>query len=70
MDGGKGVTCYAPVPVGETIIGKSHLHDLYDKQGRSGRMIFIVTRMELFDKQDKHLASADSRIVIREKPTE
>ena len=68
MDGGKAVECFAPVCAGQPITGKSHLHDIYDKQGRSGRMIFIVVRMEIVDTEDKLLAISDSRLVIREKP--
>ena len=67
MDGGKAVACHAPVRAGETLIGRTHLHDIYDKKGRSGRMILIVARMELYDTNDTHLASTDSRMVIREK---
>lgn len=67
MDGGKAVECHAPVRAGERLIGKTHLHDIYDKKGRSGRMILIVVRMELYDDANHHLATADSRLVIREK---
>ena len=67
MDGGKAVQCYAPVRPGQRIIGRTHLHDIYDKKGRSGRMILIVARMELYDEEDTHLATADSRMVIRER---
>ena len=68
MDGGKAVTCHAPVPCGETITGKTRLHEIYDKKGRSGRMIVVVARMELFNSDETHLATMDSRLVIREKP--
>lgn len=68
MDGGKAVAVHAPVRAGEELIGRTHLHDIYDKKGRSGRMILIVARMELFDKSEKHLATMDSRMIIRERP--
>jgi len=67
MDGGKAVTIHRPVHAGQTVIGRTHLHDIYDKKGRSGRMILVVARMELYDTDNNHLASADSRMVIREK---
>jgi acyl dehydratase len=67
MDGGKAVTCHAPVRPNVTLTGRTHLHDIYDKKGRSGRMILIVARMELFDEDEQHLATTDSRMVIREK---
>ncbi len=68
IDGGKAVACHAPVPVGQPITGRTHLHDIYDKSGLSGRMVFLVVRMELADAEGTQLATTDSRIVIREKP--
>lgn len=69
MDAGKAVESIAPIRPGR-LTGKTHLHDIYAKTGRSGRMIFLVTRMALFDDDGTHLANADTSIVIREKPTE
>ena len=54
--------------VGEPLTGRTHLHDIYDKTGRSGRMVFLVSRMEIFDANGTHVATSDSRMVIREKP--
>jgi hypothetical protein len=68
MDGGKAVTRHAPVRAGVPLTGRTHLHDIYAKQGRSGRMVFVVARMELYDAAGTHLATSDSRMVIREKP--
>ena len=67
MDGGKAVTVLKPVRPGQPLTGRTHLHDIYDKSGRSGRMIFLVSRMEIFDKAGEHVATSDSRQVIREK---
>lgn len=67
MDGGKAVTCIKPVRAGVPLTGKTHLHDIYDKSGRSGRMVFIVSRMEIFDDGGEHLATSDARMVIRER---
>lgn len=69
VDGGKAVTLKAPVPVDVEITGRTHLHDIYDKTGRSGRMVFLVARMEIFGPDETLLAITDSRMVIREKPT-
>ena len=52
---------------GSTLTGKTHLHDIYTKTGRSGRMIFVVSRLEFYDADGVHLANSDSRIVMREK---
>ena len=70
MDGGKAVTCIKPVTPGEPHTGRTHLHDIYDKSGRSGRMIFIVSRMEIFNADGEHVATSDSRMVVRERPQE
>ena len=66
MDAGKGVEWKAPIRDGATLTGKSHLHDIFEKTGRSGRMVFLVRRMELYDDNGTHVANADTRTVIRE----
>lgn len=67
MDAGKAVEWMAPIRDGATLTGKSHLHDIYEKTGRSGRMVFLVRRMELYDPDGTHVANADTRTVIRER---
>jgi hypothetical protein len=68
MDAGKAVSPIAPLRAEVKLTGRTHLHDLYVKSGRSGRMTFMVTRMEIFDPEEVLLATADTRIVIRERP--
>ena len=70
MDGGKAVQLNAPVRAGVPLTGRTHLHDIYAKQGRSGRMVFVVARMQIYDEAGAHLATSDSRMVIRERPDE
>ena len=70
MDGGKAVRCHAPIHPGVALRVKTHMHDIYTKTGRSGRMVFFVNRMEVFDPEGALLASADTSIVIRERPGE
>jgi len=70
MDGGKAVQCFHPVKANVALTGRTHLHDIYDKQGRSGRMLFMVSRMALFDSSGTQLAINDSRMVVREKPSQ
>ena len=67
MDAGKGIECFAPVRPGQALVGRTHLHDIYTKTGRSGRMIFVVTRIEFYDEARVHVANSDSRSVMREK---
>lgn len=68
MDGGKAVASHMPVRRDTQLTGKTHLHDIYDKTGRSGQMVFIVARTELYDPAGQHYATLDSRQVIREMP--
>lgn len=68
MDAGKAVSPKAPLRPGVELTGRTHLHDLYVKTGRSGSMTFMVTRMEVTDPEGTLLATADTRIVIRERP--
>ena len=67
MDAGKGIECLQPVRPGEKLTGRTHVHDIYTKTGRSGRMIFVVTRIEFYNPNGDHLANSDSRLVMREK---
>jgi hypothetical protein len=70
MDAGKAVAPIKPIRPGVPLTGRTHLHDVYAKTGRSGRMTFMVTRMEIYDPDDELLATADTRIVIRERPAQ
>ena len=67
LDGGKDVQPLTPIRPGVSLVGRSHVHDIYAKTGRSGRMIFVVSRMDLYDPQGTQVASADTRLVIKEK---
>lgn len=68
MDAGKAVCAMHPIRPGVTLTGRSHIHDIYTKTGRSGRMVFFVIRMEVHDPDGTQLAWADTSVVIREKP--
>jgi len=66
FDAGKAVMPQRALRPGAKLVGRSHLHEIYEKTGRSGRMIFLVSRMELYEGGE--LASiVDSRMVIRER---
>lgn len=68
MDAGKAVAPLQPMRAGVPITARTHMHDIYTKSGRSGRMVFFVNRMEFSDADGTLLGSADTSIVIREKP--
>ncbi len=66
FDAGKSVTVHAPIRPGDQIQGRSEIADIYEKSGRSGRMLFIVHRMNFYNQDDLHLATVDWRMVQRE----
>ena len=53
---------------GVPITARTHMHDIYTKSGRSGRMVFFVNRMEFTDAHGNYLGSADTSAVVRERP--
>ena len=65
FDAGKSVDPLAPIRAGDTITGKSHIHEIYEKTGRSGPMMFIVHRMEFFNQDGVQVAIVDWRLVVR-----
>ena len=48
---------------GGTVTAKSSIADIYEKTGRSGRMIFIVHRMRFFDEAGTLVSVVDWRLV-------
>ncbi|MFT5445623.1 MAG: hypothetical protein ACI9DC_000784 [Gammaproteobacteria bacterium] len=67
MDGGKDVVPIRPIRAGMQLTGRTHIHDIYTKTGRSGRMVFVISRMELSSEDGEQVATADTRLVIKEK---
>lgn len=65
FDAGKRVECLGPIRVGDKLSGKSLLHDIYEKTGRSGTMIFIVHRMEFRNQREELVSIVDWRLVMR-----
>ncbi|MDP6977414.1 MAG: MaoC family dehydratase N-terminal domain-containing protein [Myxococcota bacterium] len=65
FDAGKCVENLAPIRPGDTITGRSHIHDIYEKTGRSGPMMFVVHRMEFTNQDDAKVAVVDWRLVMR-----
>ncbi len=66
FDAGKSIQIHAPVRAGDVIEGRSEIADIYEKTGRSGKMLFIVHRMNFYNQRGVHLATVDWRLVQRE----
>lgn len=68
LDAGKVVMPKKAIRPGTKLTGRQYLNEIYDKTGRSGRMIFLVSRMELYDETGEIASIVDSRLVVRERP--
>ena len=66
FDAGKSVVHHKSVHPGDKIVGRSEIADVYEKSGRSGRMLFIVHRMNFYNQSGDHLSQVDWRLVQRE----
>ena len=69
MHAGMAIHPIKPIRPGVNLTARTHLHDIYEKTGRSGRMTFMVSRTEIFDPEGELLSRADSRSVVRERPS-
>ena len=63
FDGGKCVEPKLPVRAGQTLVSRSHIHDIFEKTGRSGGMMFVVHRMEFFDEDDQLVSIVDWKLI-------
>jgi hypothetical protein len=65
IDAGKAVTRHAAVRPGDVLTANSFLHDIYEKTGRSGVMLFLVHRMEFRNQQKELVSTVDWRLILR-----
>ena len=49
----------------DRLTARSHIHDIYEKTGRSGQMVFIVHRMEFSNQREELVSIVDWRFVQR-----
>ena len=63
FDAGKCVEVYGPIRPGDKITARSEIHDIYEKTGRSGSMLFIVHRMRFTNQRDEVVSLVDWRLV-------
>lgn len=66
FDAGKSVEVHGSIRPGDRITARSQIHDIYEKSGRSGLMVFVVHRMEFFNQDEQLVAIVDWRLVQRE----
>jgi hypothetical protein len=65
FDAGKDIALGAPIRPGDRVTVVSTLHDLYEKTGRSGSMVFVVVRFTLTNQRGELLATVDNRLMYR-----
>lgn len=65
FDAGKDVVFGAPIRPGDVIRSTTTLHEIYEKTGRSGTMLFTVGRQTQVNQRGEMVARIDSRFVMR-----
>jgi hypothetical protein len=65
IDAGKAMEWVSPIRPGDTLTANSQLHDIYEKTGRSGTMMFLVHRMEFFNQKGELTSRVDWRLILR-----
>jgi hypothetical protein len=63
FDAGKCVQVLGTIRPDDTITARSEIHDIYEKTGRSGGMLFIVHRMRFTNQNDELVSIVDWRLV-------
>jgi|MudIll2142460700_1097286.scaffolds.fasta_scaffold85870_1 acyl dehydratase len=65
FDAGKDIEFGAPVRVGDVLTTSSTIHDIYEKTGRTGSMVFVVFRTTVTNQLDQMIAVIDQRMMVR-----
>ena len=63
FDAGKCVEVHGPLRPGDRVIARSEIHDIYQKTGRSGGMLFIVHRMRFSNQREELISIVDWKLV-------
>ena len=67
FDAGKDIEFGVPIRPGDVISTRNVLHEVYEKTGRTGSMVFVVSRETMTNQRGEMVAIVDSRFVIRAK---
>lgn len=65
FDAGKDIELDHPVRPGDTVDVRCTLHEIYEKTGRSGSMVFVVIRFIMTNQRGERLAVIDNRFMHR-----
>jgi hypothetical protein len=67
FDAGKDIQFGAPIRPGDIIHTSNVLHEIYEKTGRTGSMVFVVSRQTMTNQRGEMVARIDSRFMLRPK---
>jgi 3-methylfumaryl-CoA hydratase len=65
FDAGKDIALGAPIRAGDVITIVSTLHEVYEKTGRTGSMIFVVVRFTMTNQRSEQVAVVDNRFMYK-----
>ena len=65
FDAGKDIELGAPIRPGDVITIVSTLHEVYEKTGRTGSMIFVVVRFTMTNQRRENVAVVDNRFMYK-----
>jgi acyl dehydratase len=65
FDAGKDIELGVPVRPGDTIMVSCTAHEIYEKTGRTGTMVFVVIRFTITNQRGERLAVVDGRFMHR-----
>ena len=65
FDAGKDIELGVPIRAGDRITVVSTVHEIYEKTGRSGSMVFVVVRFTMSNARSELVATVDNRMMYR-----
>jgi acyl dehydratase len=65
FDAGKDIELGVPIRPGDVLTGSSTVHDIYEKTGRTGTMVFIVFRTTVTNQRGETVAVVDQKMMSR-----
>ncbi len=65
FDAGKDIQLGTPIRPGDRIAVSSTLHEVYEKTGRTGSMVFVVVRFTMTNRRGETVAVVDNRFMYK-----
>ena len=65
VDGGTEIEFFAPIRPGDTLTVKSRITDIYQKEGRSGPLVFVVRETIYTNQKGEKVVAENASIILR-----